>query len=957
MNIQNLLPKLLLAAFGVALVIMLSGYFKGYDSSISWNVTTIAESQEFPVHQFSKGPFLLTFSGEKFTLAESFSAGPIERTGTADRLLLVLITAGICLILASITYLSRFWFIVLTGLFIFFVISIRLQDIGLFGFSSSSSIGVILILIAYVIPAYLLHAFYVHVSAGWRFLAFLLVSILIVLFGGVGAVELQDQVIAGGYFGLVILSLLFLLLISEEIIFGILFLITRSKGGKNNHIHFILFSTVYLLFIALYYANKSGFVKIELTYFDPYILMAVSSLLTFWGLKFRKALYENYLGFGQALMLFTGTGIVVFAFLGLSFFRGNDPVYEGLHYFILYTHLGFGMMFFFYLLLNFINPMAQGLQVYKIAYKEQNLPYFTVRLAGLVTVVAFFFLSNKEPFLLFRAGHFNFLGVQAEQQDQSLLAHGYYREGSIYGHDNHFSNYKLAYKALQEGEIGDSEYHFRRATLRFPSSQSFVNHAGTLARQDETTPSLVSLKNGLRYFPKNDQLLNNLGLIYTDLGDLRQATAYFEQAQSGSEWNHASRVNLWKVRIPEDKEQIQKDFSDGNLAVKANILARLLNTGIDPVLNFDSTYLSPSYPLHRLAFLINSTWYFPNAEINGHLEEAFSGVTDEGMYYAARHAAALSHYLKGNINAALRALDQLQFEAETGSGGQYLNEMGQIALGEHALEIALDLFDRAFAKGNREALLNKAATLMEMGRLDEAQTWVNHLVELDSSYKPLATDLEALQNRENLSQDQQLTRLYYNYPGYSLAELSALLAESKEGFVSSLWQKISKELLQQGDLITLQEYEDLFRSYLPEEEFFETDLLQDLADNGELKTTGIHPVYEIMNLKDSSKIAAALYELASRNALNGPLVLGISTILKGYDSQKAYDLLVTAIDINRTSVVLHKSYVMIALESGLPDYARYTLKKLESMMSETEYGKFNQLVEQKEQQIEASAPW
>ena len=46
-------------------------------------------------------------------------------------------------------------------------------------------------------------------------------------------------------------------------------------------------------------------------------------------------------------------------------------------------------MFLAYIIVNLIDPLAQGLQVYKVIYKPQTFHYVTARLAGLAAVVHF----------------------------------------------------------------------------------------------------------------------------------------------------------------------------------------------------------------------------------------------------------------------------------------------------------------------------------------------------------------------------------------------------------------------------------------------------------------------------------------------------------------------------------------------------------------------------------------
>ncbi len=450
---KNTTIRVAATVFAIAIGLMAYYYILGMDASIDWKITAQTETSEFAAHEFQKGPFSFSIPGTYYTLTESFSAGPIERFFERDAALLTLCWLGICLILASATLLSPLWFSGIAGLFIFMIIRLQLPTVGLFGFSTDSNWGNVLLIVLFIAPAYAFHAFWKNTKLWIRFLALVAASAVVVLFGDMELISLQEQLNVGMYYSMIVLMLLFLVVVAEENVFAILFLVTKNRGGDNNEKHFSVFSLVYLIFIGLVYSKKAGFIDMELAFFDPYVLLAISTVVMLWSLWHKRDLYENILSYGQALMLLSGVGLAVFGYLALSMARGNDAVYEGFHYFIVYAHLGFGVFFFFYLIVNFVDPLRRGLQVHKIAYKPQSFPYISARLAGVVAIVAFFFLSDKEPFKLFKAGHFNYLGEQAEQQNEFGLANQYYREGSIYGHDNHFSNYKIAYDYLQKGKI------------------------------------------------------------------------------------------------------------------------------------------------------------------------------------------------------------------------------------------------------------------------------------------------------------------------------------------------------------------------------------------------------------------------------------------------------------------------------------------------------------------------
>lgn len=949
---NNYFSRLVIGLFIGASILLLYRYQRGYDDSIEYYVTTSAETTEFVAYPFTKGPFQFSFKGEAYSLAESFAAGPIVRDINAETGFLALILLGLCLILATVSSLPRWIFTGVMALFIFFIISLNLDEVGLFGLSSDTSTAMIILLILFVVPTYLFHAFFTEVSLSIRFVVFALLSAGIVYFGGVPHQALVDQFTVGSHFGLALIGLLFLFLIAEENVFAILFLITKSKGGKNNHLHFIVFSLVYLGIIGLYYGKKSGILQTEVAFFDPFILLTISGIVSLWTFIFKNELLGNLLSIGNARMLLAALGIVTLGFLSLAMYRGNDAVYESFHYLIVYAHLAFGAFFFIYILVNFLTPLIEGLIVYKVAYKSQNFPYTSARLGGLVAIAAFFFLADKEALQLLQAGRFNYIGAQTEAKGESLLAGEYYRQGAIFGHDNHYSNYKLGYRELQKGDTQEANFRFTRAATRYPSPQAFISKSSTYAVMSEATPSLVSLKEGLREFPANPQLQNNLGLTYADQGKTKEAIDLLSQADLSGEWTNANLVNLWKLQ--QNAEQAQADFENGNLAVKANVLHSLLKTRQEVPLEFDTADLYPSYPLHRMAFLINASWYFQDPNIPQAIYKALSVPVDEEVYWRAKIAAGMSQFGLGQINNALRTMDQLVAESRGAQKARILNQMGLIALSQHTIDEALRFFEQAIAEGNEAAFLNKAACLLEQHDLDEAISWSEYLMSIDSGFAQLHQDLTAIRSAEGLSEDQHKMRLYYFYENYTNAEISSALATADDAFLLSIWTKISRESLLSDDPKRYQKYRTIFQEYLNPELFIEPDMIVQL-NQGKTPQPSNHPVSQLLQVQDSSKFSQ-IAQLVGRNAYNEPLVLAVANYLQAKDESAAYQLLVECVDINKSSVPLRKQYVLTAIRTGLPKYAKGMLVELERMMSTPDYNEFQAKAQQLKSEV-ATDSW
>ncbi|MEQ8237949.1 MAG: RDD family protein [Cyclobacteriaceae bacterium] len=916
LSIKNILGVLFVACLCVMLVLA----FQKYDNSIKWKVTSQAETEEIPGFSFSKGPFEFSIPGHKISIVESFAAGPIERTFDTERALLILAFIGLALLLAVATYLNGFWYYLILGLYIFFFISLDLGAVQFLGFSTFSKWGVAIVVAAFIGPAFLFNSYFKHTALGWRAISFIIIGLILAYFSKVNTILLQEQLAIGAYIGFAIVTVIFLVFIAEENIFGILYLITKAKGGRNNEKHFTAFTLVYLGVVGLAYARKAGWIDADIQFFDPFVLLAISSLVSLWSISHKAELYVNIMSKEHAQLFIMSLGIISFSFLGYNFFRGNDAYFESFHYLIIYMHLGFGVMFFLYIISNFINPLIEGFQIYRIAYKSRNLPYSTTRIGGMVAILAFFFLSDKEPLNLLRGGKYNLMGAKSEVSNEPKLATEYYRNGRVFAYDNHFSNYALGYQDLQKSKYSEANKRFGRAALRFPSAQSFVNESGTYSLMGETTPSLITLKKGLVEFPNETHLLNNLGLTYLDLNEADSARKYFGKAKSTSMLTDANKVNYWRSVNSNsiDQNTAKESFESGNTAVKANVLAKLLETGDT---SFGLKFKAPdiSFAMHELAYLNNAAFYFEEDTITALLKSALNKPLDINLYETVSHDLAILEIKRGNIIGAMHQLDILQAQANNAQKADIYNELGLIALSQYAPKLADSFFLTAISYDSKPARFNRIIAALEQSKWEEAETQTKELQQEDSSLTGFYNDL--MQLNGGMTNTSSVLNVYYNYKKLTIDQLQSLVESMDKKFAKSLFDKIFRDSFFTNQA-TLNNYMKVFEQKI--------------------------------DLKEYKKILAGQIDQSEaqkglKNPLNAPLFL--ASLKKFEDKEFVYNKLSEAIDLNPYSVPMIQTYTMSALDIGLKNYARNGFEKLKELMEPESFLIFEKAYELKIEEL------
>ena len=711
--IDERVKKSIQILFFGCLIVLLSLYAKGYHNSIGWEVTTSAEVLKYPAIEIEGNLLDFSITGEKYLLTESYTGGPIVRNRVADTLLVSIGWIGVCLALTASSFLRRYGFLFALGLFTLFINRLNLGETGLFGIQNRMIM--LIPFLGFIGPLFYFHEYRPKTNFFLRFLSLLVVSIVMV-FGISEPAVFLDHFVSHSLFGYSIAGLLFLFILAEENVFGILFLVTRVKGGKSNFQHFIILSLIYLVNLILYYLNKSGLIPNSFSFFDPFILLAISCVVAFWTLKYKAEHFRNLALPEYSRLLFYGLGVVLFSFLGLAFFRGNDGVYESFHYFILYFHIGFGFFFFLYLIINFIDAFLQGFEVYKIAYKEQHFPYVSARLGGFVVVLGFYFLATQEPYDLLKSGYYCNLGNLEETLGNPDLADQYYQQASFLGYNTHHSNYQLAWNYSNKGNEYLTQTYFEKAASRFPSAFAFVNYSN-LDMDINPVKVQATLEQAQEMF-SDGEIRNNYGLLRMQNEEWEKALENFKNAESSSSWNQAPLINKWAVLHKLntiDSAKLLADYDEGNHGVKSNIL----------VTNFDSSFafayqnFEDVPVLHRQAYLLNASSMFEDDTLAALAIDEIENSTNGNYNDRMRKGLAIHYYRKGEVNKAFRMMDYLQANTYQHVKGAFLNDIGKLALDQGAYRLALDYFERAANSDYLTAEINQVEALAGLGRSSE----------------------------------------------------------------------------------------------------------------------------------------------------------------------------------------------------------------------------------------------
>ncbi len=896
----------------LALVIICSISFiffleNGYSSSIKWNTFLEADAQEFDVLKIIKGPFEFKLDGQKYLLSEKFLGSEITHNVQLSRIIVYLLWFTFCGLLAISTYWKRFWFLVAGGLSIIFINFLDLDSVEVLGTARGSKWSTILLMFVTLLPAYFCHSVRLNWSWVLKLVVISLPSASLLIIFDLRSELFLNHFIANSFYGFALITFLFLLIIAEEVVFLILYVITQSTGGKNNEKHFSIFGLAYLIYIGIHYAKKGGFIDSDMDILSPYYLLFISIAISFWSLRFKQDIYNEMIQRSHDIRLVVLVmALLTFLFFSMGFVRGNDPSYESMHYLIIYAHLGIGFMFFAYILVNFLTPLIKGLKVYRIAYTEQNFPYVTARLGGLVAIAGFFFLSDQQAFKLLTAAKYNYIGDMYGYSGSMDLAAEYYREGSIYGWDNHYSNYQLGTYYANKEDPGEALYFFSRATKRFPSDFAYVNAANSfdLLGQTERIPAM--LREGQIEFPKSGPLLNNLALVLNRQGANNQARLIFESSDLvTSGWGDALNVNKWAIYS--DSSTLKRDYDAGSPALKANIyFSSTVNS-----LEIDTTIFSSPADISRTSYMINSLWGSSDSVPSGIVDSYLAQISDPYLKRDLLNAHAVNLYKRGEVDKSFEVFNNLINTVSEYETSRYLNQLGLMSLDQGASNLAAKYFEQAIDRNHQEARLNLVIAYLEASEWSKAASSLDNLVESDSTYSRLREDLSSiLQNID----DDSFGFLYYRSMEIDYERLSRSLTGLSSSQITTLWDKIVYDLWNRG-VYEMSGYYRLFEPWLSDEQKVEFNR------NTEISKLGLDQKIDVRNSFDVIEVLAA-------------------TQSDLFSLDEKYEIIVKAVDTNPYSSEYQKQYCLTAIENGLFDYADDGLMKLKDIIPSDEFDSF-----------------
>ncbi len=729
---------ILIVVFIAAIAYFWYGYFQGAGTLVHWDKYQNQKTIEGVTHTFDVGNFELAVPIESYVTHEFFNASALHPNLTASySFTIVLILAGI-LLFTIITTLPRFWYYVGTGLFVLFLVSLRLDVLALFG--ERNQIPTILTAVIFIAVSFYFNAFNTSARFYVRLFCFLaltaLLGVLIYFFADVTHPFLYLSI--SGYIPALILTVLFILMGAHEIMASFVYLTSQSTASSKSLMHFTIISVIYLVNVVLAYMHEAGLIYWNFIFINLYLLFTISSVLSIWGYRKREALYDNIVNFYPFGALFIATLLIVaFTTTGMFLNTYNDVALKIIRDIIVFSHVGFGAIFLLYFISNFVGLMAVNQNVYKVLYSPTRMPYATFRIAGLIATLAFVLYSDWHTYVYqATAGIFNSMGNLQLITEGPDEAEPYYKKARAFVAGNFVGNYALAGIETQRYNLEQAHAHYRSINRLNPNAYALVNDANLYLLEDNYVASRKALVQAQQKISGSGVIQNNLGYAYLRSVTYDSAFLFFDQALADKTSRQSAGINitalLAQTQVVADADSLLNTFTASD-AIASNVLLiaaqsdKKITTPLNPLkddkLNLFSATLLNNYMVYKLTELdttfLTQAFVVASDSVNTDYTEALKATLAHGYYY------------QNNVARALAIMGEVAYITQS-MQGKFNYTMGLWALEQGNAPLAVKCFAYSVEQDYKDAKRYNAIALTEARMHEQALEAVATLLDSKS---------------------------------------------------------------------------------------------------------------------------------------------------------------------------------------------------------------------------------
>ena len=683
---------------------------------------------EVPSHPFQVGLINLMVPTDSYLVVENILGSRLQPNVFALYFFLGALTISFLFFTTIITTLTRYWFLVGMSLVILFLASLRFESLEIFGLTDKTMTIAVILLFSGI--SFYFQAFRKEVSFSRRLLIFLFLASLVAVFSFFLAPVASPflHLAVNGLVAGIILCLIFILMVSHEIVASFVTLTTQHLNSSKSLQHFLILTSVYLVNLALMFASKMGFIGWSFFSINSFFVLTISAILGVWGFRQRGVVYETIIPqepiavfFFLSMML---TGVAAMGYFAAS---ASDMMMDALDDLIMAAHLGCGIIFFFYVIANFGPMLVKNLPVYRVLYKPETMPHFTYRLMSIIAVFAVIStaVSWKTYVNQGTASVYHAYGDLYLSRGDDATAETYYtksiqfRNQNLHAHYGLASIYGLRYESMKEKK------EYEKSIEWTPSVPAYLNLSEAYAGQGDVLEAALTLDEGKKKFSKSGELLNAAGLSFMKLKSPDSALYFFQQARKAKgtaqigETNFLAASALFNLSFRGDSIMSLKNIRNDGVKVNAIVLANQKQVR----LNFeDKLELDTALTVYQMAFLCNyliNQKEMADTALISRVVKLSDRSSNAGFTERLRKACSQALYARGEVK---RALQMMRDAAYRSGEGHSFSLLGLWLLEQNNPLAAAGYFKMANEKKQPLALYHQALSETEADSLAMALT-------------------------------------------------------------------------------------------------------------------------------------------------------------------------------------------------------------------------------------------
>lgn len=685
----------------------------------SWQQLQELQTQEIPVYTFERGSLQFIVTTDNYILFERWVGNSFSPNLIALDFYFLFFAVSLVVLLSLISILPRIWFYLGSLASVFLLSSFRWEVLSLGGYTNKIPIVGMLVIFLGILVYF--HFFRTTASFLARLVTLALAAAVVALMvSTASSINQPLRTLAVNTLpAALVLLILFIIVIAHQLMASFVALATRSTQTRSLR-QYVIISVIYLLNLWLAYLDRIGWMDWEYT-IPGFVLLMVSGVLTVWNIRHREVLYAGIFKSEVYLTYFIAAfGMMAFATVGYFISSSNDIVMLSLSDLTIYTHLGYGMIFFAYVGSNFVGVFEKNLPVQKVLYKPTAMPYFTYRFAGLIVTLAFVFYNTWTiPLNHFISGYYTALG-DLNWAEPTTKAFNYYRRGHARAPYNQHASTALAELEGGNGNYKNQiDYAVDANTFR-PTEFTLLNADHLYLQSGNAYEDVRLLRRGKGLFPNSGVIRNNLGLAYTRIGMTDSAYRYLEAAQRDSRTKTSAALNLLglitKHNLTNDPDSIYKHHTSDAAAVRSNAIAMANRQGkvLDIHLLLPKDSLLDLFTASLIANYLTNQITRPDTAFISSCVQLANKKGNQPFRQLILQSAAKGCYAAGKVNLAFELLQM------AGNKGTNSYILGLWAMDQEKFDVALNYLYDALDHKSAPAALANAVSLAEEGRLNEA---------------------------------------------------------------------------------------------------------------------------------------------------------------------------------------------------------------------------------------------